>query len=1607
MASSLRNLLNKLRVLLKDGVITPRELGTYFERIACYYIELDPVMSNQYENPQLYADWANEQGKDGRDIGIDIVAKIRGDDGWVAIQCKFVRGIISRRDLDSFFAASGKQEFKRRIIIDTSEQELHHNVLAILEGQDKPVSRISLDNLEVHINWKFARKDGVNARRKADKKKIRPHQQKAVEEVCKGLGKADRGKLIMACGTGKSFTSLLIAEKMVGVGKSVLFMVPSLSLMSQMIRSWAQDQETEQRCFAVCSDAQVDNRRKYKEDIAEIKAHDLAYPATTDPIKLAKEVGPKLPIDSMTVVFATYQSIQVISDAQKNHGLGEFSLIICDEAHRTTGARLAGKDESNFVKIHNQSIIKGKKRLYMTATPRVFGEAAKSKASDESIELCSMDDEAKFGKDLFVRGFGWAVKNKWLSDYRVIVLGIDEARVSASVQNRLVEGAELKLDDATKYIGCYRALAKRGFKEESSLPMQRALAFCKDIKSSKLMKQEFAKVIADYLESDEGQHAEREQKRLNCKVEHVDGTDNAKIRAKRIEWLQEQDEEEACHILSNARCLAEGVDVPELDAILFMHPRKSQIDVVQAVGRVMRKTKNKEMGYVILPVGIPAGIDPQEALNDNKRYHMIWSTLNALRSHDERLESAINKAWLEKDFDLSKHIEIISVSDMPLVETQPPPHGRKLSDTVRPPWQPVFDEWSNAVIAKIVDKNKTPDYWKKWAKNIADIAQAHVSRIHGLVKNPGKEREAFQSFLSEIRDGLNNHITESDTIEMLAQHLVTQPVFEALFGDHSFVQQNPVSRAMEKILEILHNHNIQKERSSLQEFYESIQLRAKGVKDPKARQEIIVELYEGFFRNAFPDMTSRLGIAYTPVALVDFILNSVNAILGKEFGLTLGSEGVHIIDPFAGTGTFVVRLLQSDLLKSSELQHKYQEEMHANEIMPLAYYIAAINIETAYQNSTIAANIDNDEYIPFQGICLTDTFQLDEQEDDSLIGNFLADNSRRRSRQQQLRDIRVIVGNPPYSVRQRGANKDTSPVKYPRLDQRIKETYTDPDTTTTTLYDSYIRAIRWASDRIVDDGVIGYVTNAGWLDGRAGAGVRKSLVEEFSSIYVLHLRGDARTAGEERRKEGGNVFGSSSRAGISIVLLVKNNKITKNGKIFFHNIGDYLSSGEKLQKINEMYSIAGNNGNLAEWDIIIPDCYNDWLRQRVEFPKPHIRIGDRDNEEYLFGIRSGGIFTKRDAWIYNDSKELLGKNIHIMMDAYNKSIGQSEQNRINDPRRISWSRNLRKLLKSGKKLSFNGKAMQIAAYRPFNLRYHYHDKDFNEYMSKMPQIFPGNQLKNRAICITGPIDGDKFSALMTKHACDAAFMGYTQCFPLYVYPANRTGQSKEEGIFGKGERGVAIMDGGLKFFQSAYPGKEICKEDIFYYTYGFLHSPVYRSHFANTLDKELPGIWPVEKYEDFLKFKEAGRKLGNLHCDFNKAPEYPVSFNKGETALVPPHNPQSFYRVDKKMKFAGTGRQKDRKTVIYNPNITITGIPEKAYNYVVNRRPALEWVMERQRIIKDGDSGIVNNPNDFANEAMGDPAYPLKLFQRIITVSLETLKIVENLPPLDLDDKKK
>ncbi len=1305
--------LQDLLTSYKNASKTEREKGTYFELLIKDFFKNDPTYSPQFTGVWTYAEWAELQGVDSRDVGIDLVAALAEEEGFCAIQCKFYdeNQKIQKKDIDSFFTTSGKKGFARRFIVDSTRRDWSEHAESALIGQTIATQRIGLAELENSpIDWSvYVPNETVKLKAK---KSLREHQTAALEKVKEGLSIADRGKMIMACGTGKTFTSLKIAEDLAGIDKQVLFLVPSLSLMSQTITEWTIETETPIRSFAVCSDVQVGKRKK-NDDLADINIHDLAYPATTDAKKLAEKIVH--PHDSeMTVIFSTYQSIQVISEAQKKYGLPAFDLIVCDEAHRTTGATLANEDESNFVKIHDQSYIAGAKRLYMTATPRIFGDAIKSKAKEVDAILASMDNPDLYGETLYELSFSYAVQKELLTDYKVLVLAVDETMISESIQKRLTDfDSELILDDATKIIGCYRALAKLDVKPDviaDPHPMRRAVAFCRDIKSSKGIKNEFAPVIEEYLKN---QFSPEDYQQLSCEVDHVDGTYNATARNSLLSWLKEDtDNDNTCRILSNARCLSEGVDVPALDAILFLHPRKSQIDVVQSVGRVMRRAEGKNMGYIILPVGVPAGLSPDEALNNNEKYKIVWDILNALRAHDDRFDATINK--MDLGADVSDHIEVIAVSNTLPEKPEKPEKGSNIGAAgydddngsadpgkEKPPIQKAFafDEFQQAIYAKIVKKCGKRDYWENWANDIARIAQTHTTRITALLKNiESKEYQAFSTFLEELRDDLNESITEQEAIEMLAQHIITKPVFDALFEGYSFTQHNPVSLAIQSVLDVLQEQNLEKETETLQKFYESVRMRAAGIDNASGKQRIIVELYDKFFKNAFPKMSERLGIVYTPVEVVDFIIHSINDALQQEFNQTLGSPNVHILDPFTGTGTFITRLLQSGLISKEQLAYKYQNEIHANEIVLLAYYIATINIEAVYHS------IMGGDYQPFNGICLTDTFQLHEKED--LVSNMMEANSNRRKKQKAL-DIRVIMGNPPYSAGQTSANDNNANIAYPKLDESIRTTYAANSTATNknALYDSYIRAIRWASDRIGNSGVIGFVSNAGYIEANTADGLRKCLAEEFSSVYVFHLRGNARTSGELRRQEKDNVFGQGTRTPIAISILIKNPNVAEHGRIYMHDIGDYLSREDKLARIVAFKSINGIK-EVNGWLPITPDKHHDWVGQRDDSFDAFISLGDKKDKKaaVVFGNYSRGLETNRDAWCYNFSKGSLEKNMNNMIDFYNHEVARYKlicngltkekypkvDDFISDDQtRISWNRSLKADLSRNKTFSLS------------------------------------------------------------------------------------------------------------------------------------------------------------------------------------------------------------------------------------------------------------------------------------------------------------------------------
>ena len=1204
-----------------------RDKGTAFENLCIAYLQHDPIQARQYERPMSYSDWAQaperrddrvaeplgfyaEPERSAQDLGIDLVAKLRDEEGWCAIQCKFhaTGSRIAKADIDSFLAASGHKDFRQRLIIDTTGREWSTQAEQMLRGQAVPVRRIGLQELQASpIRWQdFATSSEIHL---AAKRTLFPHQRKAMEAVTGGLANlGSRGKMIMACGTGKTLTSLRIAEQLAGTGGRVLYLVPSLALMAQTVREWAQDANIPLRSFAVCSDSQVGKRRRRSDDLIDMDALDLAFPANTDAVRLATVAAPPSP-DDLTVVFATYQSSLVIEEAQKVHGLPDFDLVICDEAHRTAGALIEGEDPSHFVRIHRDEHIRCDRRLYMTATQKIYAASARTRAGKLAAALCSMEDEPIYGPLLYELTFGAAVEQSLLADYKVIVLTVPEDAAARAIQRSLAEDGELKLDDGAKLLGCWRALAKVDddqFPENDREGMRRAIAFCRDINSSQQVERLFAQVAEEYREHEGASLTE-----YPVSAQHVDGTFNATKRSAALHWLEEAGR--GCRVLTNARCLSEGVDVPSLDAILFMHPRKSQIDVVQAVGRVMRKAPGKQIGYVVLPVVIPSGIPPEAALNDNKAFEVVWQTLNAIRSHDERFEGMINRIALGEPGD---RIGLITLADWKPAATQTterPGIGRGAArdpdaTRTRPEdLQPtLFDGLPEAIRAKIVEKCGDRKYWDEWAGDVADIARRHIERITALVESGDAEREIFQDFVTELRDDLNEGITDADAIEMLAQHSVTGPVFDALFGETEFVSRNPVSQGIQDVLDVLRPANIDAEAASLDEFYASVRRRVEGAATDEAKQKIVVELYDKFFRNAFPNMTQRLGIVYTPVEIVDFIIHSVNDVLKDEFGTTLGSKGVHILDPFTGTGTFVTRLLQSGLIAPEDLPRKYAHEIHANEIVLLAYYIAAVNIETAYHEIT------GGDYKPFKGICLTDTFEM--QEGDDLLAQIMPDNSGRRTRQKET-DIRVIFGNPPWSAKQESANDNAANQEYLGLDGRIRDSYARHSSATNLniLYDSYIRAVRWASDRIGTSGVIGFVTNAGWIDGNAMDGMRKCLSEEFSSLYVFHLRGNQRTQGERSRQEGGKVFGSGSRAPVAITLFVKNPEATEHGCILFRDIGDYLDREAKLEAVQQFGSIRGIKVKEADsWTRITPDAKHDWLDQRDPKIDQFLMIGSKD-----------------------------------------------------------------------------------------------------------------------------------------------------------------------------------------------------------------------------------------------------------------------------------------------------------------------------------------------------------------------------------------------------------
>lgn len=1611
---------------LKNRGNNKSEQGTIFEDFCKMILEKSPFFADDVNEVWTWKEFPGNAGM--HDTGVDLVVLDKQGTYW-AIQCKFYNrdSKVSKASIDSFISASNRPfiidgktyNYSQRLVFSTTD-DISENASGLFTTIGPDIIR------DCGINWGNFSFDDIEKISIFSKKTPKEHQKEAIEDVMKGFETNDRGRLVMACGTGKTFTSLEIVESLYKKFSAdtkndfksfnVLYLVPSIALLSQTIVEWKTQQTfgAHVRTFGVCSDQTAGQTKRNRKDADEILVK-MPIPATTDVNRIQKEYTSKK--CRVNIFFSTYQSIDVISNLAKACNI-TFDIAVCDEAHRTIGSyKASGEDLSNFVKIHKDSFVPCKKRLYMTATQKIYSTSAKEDAKDSGYEVYSMDDESIYGPLFHYLSFGEAVTKQLLTDYRLVVLTIRKQDV---VKLKLPQTAFANLDDASRIVGSLSALSKipsdlnpDEFKLDPK-PMKRAVAFCSTIAQAKSIAESY-----NHLKDNNclGKDFMEGQGFVIPMAKLITGQDNTKEKNKMLDWLRgignNTIEDGTCHILTNARCLSEGVDVPSLDSVIFMAKKRSQVDIIQAVGRVMRKFgsgNEKIYGYIIIPVVINDEKLTDATLSNNEDYKVVWQVVQALRSHDERLDTQINKIGVTgKMPDCICCIDtfIPPVAKSKAIACSLKAEAREgfdnddpsIADRMAQDFKaslPSEDELrSNEQLfsARLVKNCGNRLYWEDWSKNIGDVTNNIALKIEQQISADSKVQNAFNKFTKNFKALLNPGISDKDCVNMLSEHIVTLPVLKAIFNENSMIDLNPVTQIMESMVKKL--KGLESEIKDLEPFYDSVRKTVAGVTSKEGRQEIIRKLFEKFFKYALPNSAEKFGIVYTPIEIVDFIINSVSDVLRDEFNESIANKGVKILDPFTGTGTFIVRVL--DKLKSlgisdEDFTHKYNHDIWANEIMLLAYYISLINIEDTYGKIV-------GKFSPFNHDVLTDTFELEEkksknyqpvlfEEDDFKIAN-------EKVNEEQAQDIRIIIGNPPYSVGQKNAMDNNSNTSYPNLDERISSTYGSNINSGLIkgLYDSYVRAFRWASDRIGDNGILSFVSNGNYINNLSFSGFRRELLKEFNHIYVFNLRGDQRTQGELSRKEGGKIFGSGSRTPISIIVLVKHKDKPFDGFVHYKDIGDYKNRETKLKEIEDYSSISN-----IDWKEIAPDKSNDWINQKNEEFEEFIPLVSEESPEVsLFGSHiSRGLVTARDSWTIGFNSKTVCVNMEKFVKKFNfeqtrvlnllskARIFDSNQKKsfveknVNyDKSNIKWGREIYNLLLRGKPLTLV-KDVRDIMYRPFVKKRLYYDPRVLNCVCKWKNIIPNQTDRNLNITISTPPCKKDYSALAINIISDIDCMEHAQSIPVEWINDNTQGALFEFAGFDQNED--TLNDNALSLFKEKYEDKSITSSSVFSYIYAVLNSKSYREKYSNNLGKEMPRI-PFLK--DFWGWSNIGKALIDFHLNYEKAKPY---------AGVKIEKNTEDYKVTKIRYLL-----KDRKdTIIFNDHIIISNIPLKAYDYVVNGRSPIDWVLDQYQYNVDKESGIIDDPNLYDEEKGGK--YVFDLILSLITVSLETQKLIKELP---------
>ncbi|GAA7877962.1 hypothetical protein HpMS196_11530 [Helicobacter pylori] len=1321
----------------------------------------------------------------------------------------------------------------------------------------------------------------------------------------------------MACGTGKTYTSLKIMETL--EPKITLFLAPSIALLSQTFREYAQEKSEPFYASIVCSDDKVGKGKKNKndDDTDDINFSELPNKPSTRPEDILSVCEKAQKENKRFIIFSTYQSALRIKEAQEV-GLGEIDLVICDEAHRTVGAMYSSNerdDKNAFTLCHSDKNIKAKKRLYMTATPKVYSESSKAKAKESDNVIYSMDDEEIFGEEIYTLNFSKAIALDLLTDYKVIILAVRKENLSGvtnSVNKKIsqlkAEGTKLdkKLinnEFVCKIVGTHKGLAKQDLialdeenQEDHNLqnkydtaPSQRAINFCKSINTSKNIKDSFETIMECYDE----ELKKKSFKNLQISIDHIDGTMNCKVRLEKLEELNKF-KPNTCKVLSNARCLSEGVDVPALDSIVFFDGKSAMVDIIQAVGRVMRKAKHKKRGYIILPIALEESeIENLDEAVNNTNFKNIWKVIKALRSHDPSLvDEATFKEKIKifgsddnNNDETNQDDEELQKDKTDKTKQDPKQAQKTLFDAI------LLQDLANAVYNVMPTKLGDRNYWENFTKKTGNIARTLNNRLKDIFeKNP----EIFHGFLDSLKGNIHQNIKEDEALDMITSHIITKPIFDAIFGDNI---KNPISKALDKMVEKLSTLGLQGETKDLKNLYESVKTEAMHAKSQKSQQELIKNLYNLF----------------------------------------------------------------------------------AFDIVLLAYYIALINITQAAQNRD--GSLKN-----FKNIALTDSLDFYEEKNDKGAFDLFKDLEENKEIKDTIekQNIRVIIGNPPYSAGAKSENDNNQNLSHPKLEKRVYEKYGKNSTAKVgaTTRDTLIQSIYMASELLKDKGVLGFVVNGGFIDSKSGDGFRKCVAQEFAHLYVLNLRGNARTSGETFKKEGGKIFDSGSRVTIAIIFFVKDASV-KDSAIHYYDIGDYLKREEKLNRLANFTDL-----DAIKFETITPNNKGDWINQRDDAFEKLIPL-KRDKKlqnPSVFDINSNGVTTGRDPWVYNFSPNALRQNVQKCIDTYNADLKRfnarfreafkqrtkgvksaqlykqlNDQEITTDKTKIAWTRTLkREFIKNKNLQESHEKRIRLAMYRPFNKQWLYFDKNLNEIQSQLPKIFPDKDAQNVVINTTI----GNFSALVSDAIPDTCFIVNTNAYPLYYYDD-------------LGNRHHAISGYALNLFRKHYEDNLIAEEEIFYYIYAIFHHKGYLEKYKNSLTKEDSRI---ALSKDFKELSILGKELAKLHLNYESeelhaSVEYKTLMNAEE---------KGYYNVETMKKIG------DR--IHYNNHIAITKIPKKAFDYVVNGKSAIDWVIERYKKTTDKDSLIENNPNDYAGGK-----YVFELLCRVIKLSEKSVDLIEKI----------